>query len=126
MKLVTLADPVEERLKITGDAHGVPAERRFHCAEELLAQPKLADTVLICTQDRMHVSHAIAALRRGYDIMMEKPDTMDYIYVYNDEGYYMDAQPYSISDKINDTIVGSAVMAAVMIIITLPIVYTNK
>ena len=43
----------------------------------------------------------------SFDIMMEKPDTMDYIYVYNDEGYYMDAQPYSISDKINDTIVYS-------------------
>ena len=72
-EVTAVADPNEERLKLAGDAHGVPAERRFHSAEELLAQPKLADAVLICTQDRMHVPHAVAALRKGYDILMEKP-----------------------------------------------------
>ena len=72
-EVTAVADPNEERLKLAGDAHGVPAERRFHSAEELLARPKLADAVLICTQDRMHVPHAVAALRKGYDILMEKP-----------------------------------------------------
>ena len=72
-EVTAVADPNEERLKLAGDAHGVPAERRFRSAEDLLAQPKLADAALICTQDRMHVPHAVAALRRGYDIMMEKP-----------------------------------------------------
>ena len=72
-EVTAVADPNEERLKLAGDAHGVPAERRFRSAEDLLAQPKLADAALICTQDRMHVPHAVAALRQGYDIMMEKP-----------------------------------------------------
>ena len=72
-EVTAVADPNEERLKLAGDAHGVPAEKRFRSAEELLAQPKLADAVLICTQDRMHVPHAVAALHKGYDIMMEKP-----------------------------------------------------
>ncbi len=72
-EVTAIADPIEERLKLTGDAHGVPEDKRFRSAEELLAQPKLADAALICTQDRMHVPHAVAAMRKGYDIMMEKP-----------------------------------------------------
>lgn len=72
-EVTAVAEPDEERLQLGGDAHHVPAERRFHSAEELLAQPKLADAALICTQDRQHVPHAIAALRKGYDVMMEKP-----------------------------------------------------
>ena len=63
----------EERLKIGADEHNVPKAFRFHSAEELLAQPKLADIAIICTQDRQHVPHAVAALRKGYDILMEKP-----------------------------------------------------
>ena len=43
----------------------------------------------------------------SFDIMMEKPDTLDYIFTYDDEGFFVDAQPYSIADKINDTIVYS-------------------
>ena len=71
--VTAVADPNEERLKIGGDEHNVPEERRFHSAEELLAQPKLADIAIICTQDRQNVPHAVAALRKGYDILMEKP-----------------------------------------------------
>ena len=71
--VTAVADPNEERLKIGADEHNVPEERRFHIAEELLAQPKLADIAIICTQDRQHVPHAVAALRKGYDILMEKP-----------------------------------------------------
>lgn len=72
-EVVAVADPDSERLKLGGDAHNIPEERRFHSAEELLTQPKLADAAIICTQDRQHVPHAIAALRKGYDVMMEKP-----------------------------------------------------
>ena len=47
-EVTAVADPNEERLKLAGDAHGVPAERRFRSAEDLLAQPKLADAALVC------------------------------------------------------------------------------
>lgn len=72
-KVVAVADIDSERLAIAGDAHGVPQDMRFASAEEMLAMPKLADAMLICTQDRQHVPHAVAALEKGYDIMMEKP-----------------------------------------------------
>lgn len=72
-KVVAVADIDSERLAIAGDAHGVLQDMRFASAEEMLAMPKLADAMLICTQDRQHVPHAVAALEKGYDIMMEKP-----------------------------------------------------
>ena len=76
-EVVAVADPNEERLTIGGNEHGIPLERRYHTAEELLAQPKLADAALICTQDRQHVGHAVAALRKGYDVLLEKPVSPD-------------------------------------------------
>ena len=76
-EVVAVADPNEERLAIGGNEHNIPPERRYHTAEELLAQPKLADAALICTQDRQHVGHAVAALRKGYDVLLEKPVSPD-------------------------------------------------
>ncbi len=72
-KVVAVADIDPERLALAGDAHGVPKEMRFPSAEAMLAMPRLADAMLICTQDRQHVPHAVAALKKGYDVMMEKP-----------------------------------------------------
>ncbi len=72
-KVVAVADIDPERLALAGDAHGVPDEMRFPSAEAMLAMPRLADAMLICTQDRQHVPHAVEALKKGYDVMMEKP-----------------------------------------------------
>jgi len=50
-----------------------PGFREFSTAEALLAAPKLADLLIIGTQDAGHFAHATAALRRGYDLLLEKP-----------------------------------------------------
>ena len=41
--------------------------------EELLSYPRLADVVLICTQDHMHTEPMMKAMELGYDILVEKP-----------------------------------------------------
>ena len=76
-KVVAIADTDEERLSIMGEEHSVPSSTRFHSAEELFARPKLADAAIICTQDRQHVPHAIMALEKGYDVLLEKPVSPD-------------------------------------------------
>lgn len=43
----------------------------------------------------------------SFDIMMEIPDTMDYIYTYNEQSYLENYAPYSIADKIKDEIIYS-------------------
>lgn len=73
MKIVAVADVVAEKVKYAGDRYNVPEENRFDSAESLLAREKLADVLIVATQDRQHRAHAMAALERGYDILLEKP-----------------------------------------------------
>lgn len=72
-KVVAVADTSDEVLELAGEEHGIPGSMRFHSAEELFSQPCLADAAIICTQDRQHVPHALMALEKGYDILLEKP-----------------------------------------------------
>jgi predicted dehydrogenase len=39
----------------------------------MLAAPKLADVIIIATQDRDHYAHTIPAIRKGYHVLLEKP-----------------------------------------------------
>ena len=72
-KVVAIAEPIAERRNAVGDAHNVPLEYRFNSWEDVARLPRLADAVLICTQDQMHEAPAIAFAQLGYDILLEKP-----------------------------------------------------
>ena len=76
-RVTAIADTDPERLSLMGDEHQVPQAMRFHSAEELFSQEKLADAAIICTQDRQHVPHAILALEKCYDVLLEKPISPD-------------------------------------------------
>lgn len=51
----------------------VPAAGEFCTAEELLSRPKLADAVIISTQDNQHFAYACKAIELGYAVLLEKP-----------------------------------------------------
>ena len=72
-KVVAVADPIDDHRNRVGDVHQVPEELRFRSWEEAVQAPRMADAVLICTQDNMHEAPAIAFARQGYDILLEKP-----------------------------------------------------
>lgn len=72
-KIVAVAEILPERLEQAAKEFCIPKEMCFESAEEFLKQPKMADAVLVCTQDRQHVAHAIPALELGYDVLLEKP-----------------------------------------------------
>lgn len=63
----------DEKRRQFGERFGIPQERRFKDLWELLARPKLADALLICTSDKLHYEPAINAMEQGYHIMLEKP-----------------------------------------------------
>ena len=65
VEIAAVADPRPERLELAQREWNIPAERCFATAEELFAQPQLADAAVIATQDRQHVAHAEAALKGG-------------------------------------------------------------
>ena len=73
MRLVAVADPLPERQRAAKEQFGLSEEAVFDSAEALLAQPRLADVMLIATQDRQHVKQALIALEKGYDLLLEKP-----------------------------------------------------
>ena len=73
MKIVAIADIDPEKVRIAGDEFVVPAAFRFDSAESLLSREKLADVIIIATQDRQHRDHALKALELGYDLLLEKP-----------------------------------------------------
>lgn len=54
-------------------AHNIDDAYVFESWELLLEAPKLADALLICTQDQMHFEPAIRALEKGYHVLLEKP-----------------------------------------------------
>lgn len=73
MKVTAGADPRPERLELLQKNYDVSPEMCFASDEELLAQPKLADVMVISTQDRQHTQEALAAMDKGYHILLEKP-----------------------------------------------------
>ncbi len=73
MKIVAGADTRPERLELLRTRYGVPDSMCFCSDGALLAQPRLADVMVIATQDRQHVPAALAALDKGYHVLLEKP-----------------------------------------------------
>ena len=73
MEIVAIADIDPAKVKLVGDEFSVPPAFRFDSAESLLSREKLADVLIIATQDRQHREHALKALELGYDILLEKP-----------------------------------------------------
>ena len=73
LEIVAVAEPNPARREKFAADHHLPPERVFTTWEDLLAQPRLADAALICTQDRMHYAPVLAALDKGYHVLCEKP-----------------------------------------------------
>ena len=72
-KVVAVADPVEIRREKLRKEHRIPRENVFADWRGLASRKRLADAVIIGTQDRMHTEPAIAFARRGYHMILEKP-----------------------------------------------------
>lgn len=79
LKFVAVAEPDAARRKLFQQAHHIPDNMSFASWEELINTDngKLADAAFICTQDNMHHRPAMAALKAGYDLVLEKPISPD-------------------------------------------------
>ena len=72
-RLAAIAETVADSLELVGNLYDVPKDKRFASADDFFARGKIADAVLICTQDAQHKEMAFKALELGYDILLEKP-----------------------------------------------------
>jgi predicted dehydrogenase len=72
-RIVGVAEPQAERREAFGERFGVPHAARFDDWRALLAGPRAADFAVIATPDALHLEPALAALERGYAVLLEKP-----------------------------------------------------
>ena len=73
MKIVGVAEPNDKkRIEFCRD-NNIAENMAFSDYRELFARGRLADAVLICTQDRLHLEPTLMAIKCGYHIMLEKP-----------------------------------------------------
>lgn len=73
MEIVAVADPREDRRRLAVREYGVKSENCFESGEALLSREKLADVLIIATQDTDHIRYALPALEKGYHLLLEKP-----------------------------------------------------
>ena len=73
LQIVGVADPIAHRREEVARIYHLGSEQCFETAEELAAQPQMADAVINATMDRHHVSTSLPLLARGYDMLLEKP-----------------------------------------------------
>jgi predicted dehydrogenase len=75
--VVGVAEPREVRRARFAAEYGIPALNVAADWRDLVGRGRLADAVLICTQDRMHAEPAQAFAAAGYQILLEKPMAPD-------------------------------------------------
>jgi predicted dehydrogenase len=75
--VVAVAEPRNHYRNTLAERHAIPDANVFTDWRDMAAQPKLADAVVIATQDAMHVEPALAFAEKGYDMLLEKPMAPD-------------------------------------------------
>lgn len=73
MDIVGVAEPIVLRNERYTQKHNIAPEHRFDTWEQVFQRPKFADAVLITTPDNLHYGPCMAALKAGYDVLLEKP-----------------------------------------------------
>ena len=71
--VVGVAEPIEARRNNIKEMFDIPDENCFEYYNEILSKPIMADFAIISTLDEMHLQPALAAIDRGYNLLLEKP-----------------------------------------------------
>lgn len=73
LQVVAVAEPVLSRRNHVKTLHNIPDDLCFDSYSELFKKGKIADLAIISTQDRMHFTPAMEAIKLKYDLLLEKP-----------------------------------------------------
>ena len=72
-EVVAIADPRADRLAEAGARHGLDASHLYADWSDLLKAERGLDAIVIATPDQVHLEPALAAIRTGASILLEKP-----------------------------------------------------
>jgi len=75
LRIVGVAESDDVRRNEFKNRFDLADEKCFHTWQDVFTMEKWADVVMICTQDAFHFDNAMAAIEKGYDLLLEKPIT---------------------------------------------------
>ncbi|MFH5777802.1 Gfo/Idh/MocA family protein [Heyndrickxia oleronia] len=73
LSFVAVAEPNREKGAKFAALHQINDTMVFDSWEEMLEKEKFCDALLICSPDRFHYKPVIQAIKKGYNILLEKP-----------------------------------------------------
>ena len=73
VELVAVADIRPDRVSAAAERYHIAPDMCYDSVESMLQAERLADVLFICTPDDLHYAPAIAALEKGYHLLLEKP-----------------------------------------------------
>ena len=71
--VTAVCDKDRKRLEYARQIHGLSPDMLFERSEDFFGRGKLADLCVVGTQDSQHKEHAVAAMKAGCDLLLEKP-----------------------------------------------------
>lgn len=76
-QIVAVIETNEQKLNIAKKSHNLPDETCFSSYDDFLKKDVLADWLFVCTQDSDHFAQTVAGIKKGYNILLEKPISKD-------------------------------------------------
>ena len=73
LRFLAVAEPIDERRNTFTNKHFIEKKNTFTDWRPLLEKSKFADIAIVTTQDQMHFEPAVVAMKKGYDVLLEKP-----------------------------------------------------
>ena len=73
LDIIGVAEPIPIRNERYAQKHKIEDANRFKTWEDVFKRPKFADAIIITTPDDLHYGPCMAALKMGYDVLLEKP-----------------------------------------------------
>ena len=73
LKFVAVAEPNDYRRDKFAEIHKIPSQNCFTSWEELMQADQISSVLFNTTMDNYHFSSSMAALEKGYDVVLEKP-----------------------------------------------------
>jgi predicted dehydrogenase len=73
LDIIGVAEPIAIRNERYSQKHKIEDKNRFKTWEDVFKVPKFADAVIITTPDNLHYGPCMAALKMGYNVLLEKP-----------------------------------------------------
>jgi predicted dehydrogenase len=73
LRVVAVAEPEPARRQAMAREHALEPARVYRDWKAALDAPRLADVAIVATSDTLHVEPVLAAVGRGYHVLLEKP-----------------------------------------------------